>query len=255
MKKGSLLRTLTINDGAILTPHIESYQSHGKFPPVWNIEIVNYKEKDQFFHPSGDCFTPPQQLWREKMGLASKPPISSALRRTFDCGHMWHGYLQSMLVDMQFVLPENVERQHMHFGSDFTAKGTIDLLDVEIPGQGTWLVDIKTMNKPEFLAGASSFTFKKWEAQVNCYMDWMDVDKAMILAICKDSPHGMREYKIERKPALIDEIYQRWGYVQHHLDLMELPPATDYEPAPELLNPGDSALDVLVAKELEDASN
>ena len=252
MKKSSLLRTLTINDGAILVPHIEAYQSRGKFPEVWDIQIVNYKPGDNYFHPSGDCFTPPLQLWREKKGLAPKPPISSALRRTFDCGHMWHGYLQSMLVEMGFVTQNNVERVIIHRKHNFVAKGIVDLLDVEIPNQGRWLVDIKTMNKPEFLAGANEYTFKKWEAQVNCYMDWTYSDKAMILAICKDSPHGMREYKIERNQQLLDEIYDRWSYVQDCLDTDSIPQEMGYVPAPELLNPGDSVLDVLVAEEIKD---
>jgi hypothetical protein len=249
MKKSNLLRTLTINDGAILVPFIEAYQTVGKFPLVWDIEIVNYKPSDSFFHPSGDCFTPPQQLWREKKGISPKAPISSALRRTFDCGHMWHGYLQAMLVEMGLVAPEGVEKVITYNHDRFTARGTVDLLDVEIPDQGRWLVDIKTMNKPEFMSGASSATFKKWEAQVNCYMDWTHSDKAMILAICKDSPHGMREYRIERNQNLLDEIYDRWGYVQEYLIQDKLPPEDDYVYDPMLSNPGDSALDVIVAEE------
>jgi hypothetical protein len=164
---------------------------------------------------------PAKQLWREKKRLVIPEKITPALRRTFDCGHMWHGYLQAILVEMGVVESENVER-HMKYiintdQGTCIGSGTGDLVDVEIPGHGTWLVDIKTMNKVEFEQGASENTMMKWQAQVNCYMDFFKADKAMVLAICKDSPHAMREYQIARNDILIDEIYDRWIYVENCL--------------------------------------
>jgi hypothetical protein len=53
----------------------------------------------------------------------------------------------------------------------FTGAGTGDLVNVEIPGHGTWLVDIKTMNKVEFEQGAREFTMKKWQAK--CHAIWI----------------------------------------------------------------------------------
>lgn len=213
-----LMKTLTAGHGTILVPHINAYQARAKFPPVWNIEIRNEKPDDGKFHPSSDAFTPPLDLWKKKKGLLLGQPITPALRRTFDCGHMWHGYLQEMLIDMGLVKRENVERyitarRADKHGRPFDCAGTGDLVDVEIPGHGTWLVDIKTMNATEFGQGASDLTLTKWRAQVSCYMDWLDVDKAMILAVCKDSPHDFREYQIQRDDNLLAEIYDRWGYV------------------------------------------
>lgn len=249
---GKLLRTLTVNHGAMLIPHLEAYAAAGKFPKTWDIQIVNYKEKDEFYHPSSHCFMPPIDLWRYRKGQLPSRPISAALRRTFDCGHMWHGYIQAMLLEMGFVMPENVERTVTHtFEGSYgpaTARGTIDLFDVAIPGQHTpWLIDIKTMSKPEFESGPREQTWLKWEAQVNCYMDWMNVDEAMILAVCKDSPHDFREYKVQRNPELVQEIYDRWSYVEYCLR-EKITPDDSYEVDPLLLNPGDSVLDAEVAK-------
>jgi hypothetical protein len=70
-------------------------------------------------------------------------------------------------------------------------------------------VDIKTMNKVEFGQGASEHTMLKWKAQVSCYMDWLDTEKAFILAVCKDSPHEFREYQIQKDVPLLEEIYGR----------------------------------------------
>jgi hypothetical protein len=250
-----LLKTLTAGQGSILVPHIEAYQSRGKFPEKWDIEIRNYKKGDKYFHPSSHCFTPPLELWQQMKGMAPREKISPALRRTFDCGHMWHGYLQSILVDMKFIHPDGVEQ---HIVSDIDTRygpvkgsGTGDLVGVTIPSHGVWLVDIKTMNKPEFEQGASQYTLKKWEAQVNCYMDWFGFDKAMVLAISKDSPHAMREYQIGKNPQLLNEIYDRWGFVAKHMREGTKPEGYEYSVDPLLLNPGDSVYDAVVAKELD----
>lgn len=246
-----LRKNMTAGQGAILAPLIDAYQRKGKFPNKWEIEIRNYKQSDGHFHPSSDAFTSPRDLWLAKRGLLIPTPISPALRRTFDCGHMWHGYLQSILIDMGYVTPDNVERYVVHEVTTnrghCVAAGTGDLVNVEIPGQGTWLVDIKTMNKPEFEQGASEYTMKKWKAQVSCYMDWFNADKAMIFAICKDSPHEMREYQILKDQPLLNEIYDRWCYVQNCIDY-NVEPDNDYEVDPLLLNPGDSVYDVVVAE-------
>jgi hypothetical protein len=119
-------------------------------------------------------------------------------------------------------------------------------VDVNIPGQGLWLVDIKTMNKTEFEQGASELTLKKWNAQVSCYMDWLGVEKAFILAVCKDSPHNFREYQIQKDEKLLGEIYGRWIYTQECLD-NDIEPEDDYIPDPLLLNRGDSVLDEVIS--------
>lgn len=252
MDQKSLLRTLTINYDQILVPYINAYQAAGKFPKEWTITIPNFKESDGHFHPSSHCFASPRDLYLDIKGLTSKPKPSAALRRTFDCGHMWHGYLEEMLHEMSFVSRENIERYIVKemegpYGS-FVGAGTGDLVDVEIPNKGSWLVDIKTMNKGEFESGANKFTFMKWEAQVNCYMDWLGAEQAMVLAVCKDSPHNMREYTITRKQDLLDEIYDRWSYTAKCLFWNTLP-EDDYTPLdPLLLNPGDSVFDATLVE-------
>jgi hypothetical protein len=211
------LKTLTVGRGSILTPHIDAYQRRGVFPDKWDVEIRNTKENDGHFHPSGDCLVSAKDLYLSKKGLLLPQPITPALRRTFDCGHMWHGYIQNILIDMGFVTPENVENHTVHKivrpSGTAIGSGTGDLVDVQIPGQGSWLVDIKTMRKDLFDQGADDLTLAKWAAQVNCYGDWFNQDKMMILAICKDSPHNFREYIIERDDALLEEIYEKWIYV------------------------------------------
>jgi hypothetical protein len=254
-----LRKSMMTGRGSILIPHIETYQRAAKFPETWNIQIRNRKDPDGFFHPSGDCFTPPSQLYKQLKGQLIYIKPSPALRRTFDVGHFWHGYLQAMLLEMGFVTKENIER---HIEHKITTKrgfcvgsGTADLVDVEIPGHGKWLVDIKSMNKPEFEAGVNEFTMRKWQAQVSCYMDWLGADKAFILAVSKDSPHAMHEYQVIKDVALLDEIYDRWSYVAQCMRTQTEPDDENYKVNPLLLNPGDSVLDVEIANEYDKKVN
>lgn len=249
MDQKALLRTLTINYDTILVPYIDSYLGAGQFPDKWDVEVPLFKKRDEFFHPSSHCFMPPKDLYLDIKGIATRVKPSAALNRTFHCGHLWHGYLENVLISMRFVQPENVEKrlvvEREGLNGPFIAAGTADLVDVRIPNKGNWLVDIKTMNKGEFEAGANKYTYMKWEAQVNCYMDWLGVDQAIILAVCKDSPHNMREYKIERSPELLAGIYERWSYTAKCLKEDKLP-EDDWQPEdPLLLNPGDSVLDLI----------
>jgi hypothetical protein len=238
-----LAKNLQRND--ILVPHIDLYQSKGEFPDVWNIEIRNTKAPDPYFHPSGDCFTDPVTLYLEKSGQGrASRTIDYGLRRVFDCGHFWHGYYQNILVEMGFVEPNNVEKPvtYERVGRDtgfellWTGRGTIDLFDVKIPGQPhSYIVDLKTMGDEEFDNGPRPETFKKWEAQLNCYMDWTGLHHGFILGVRKGGTrgpagrpqHDLKEFRVAYQPALLSDIYRRWEQAQRYLDGVDEVPSID----------------------------
>lgn len=210
--------------GQILVPHIDRYQDAGEFPETWNVEIRNYKEPDPYFHPSGDTFTPPEQLAKEKLGKASRSPVRHPLRRIFDCGHFWHGYYQGILVEMGVVEPENVEKPFVVRRRNFIGKGTLDLYKVQIPGtKGEWIVDLKTVSDTEYDAGIREETMKKWTAQLCVYSEWTGCRNLMILAVRKGATrnpaggaqHDLKEYIIKYDEKLVEEIYDRWEKAQN----------------------------------------
>lgn len=252
MDSKALLRTLTINYGDILVPYIEAYLTAGKFPKEWQITIANTKPDDGFFHPSSDAFATPRSLYLKKKKMDERIRPSAALTKTFACGHMWHGYIENIIEDMGLVQHSNIERYVTTIldgpYGPFTGAGTGDLVGVQIPNKGEWLVDIKTMKKDEFEAGAHAMTYKKWVAQVSCYMDWFELDQAMVLAVCKDSPHQFREYHILKDQNVLDEIYDRWSYTWMCLATNQMPEDKYIPEDPLLLNPGDSVLDILEVK-------
>lgn len=206
-----------VNQGQILAPLIDQYLARGKFPPTWELTIENEKPWDPHFHPSSDSFADPDILYLDKTGQLKRSPISASLRKTFDVGHMWHRYLQNVLIEMGLVLAENVELplQRLLWTIDdreFYGHGTADLVAVTIPGHGSWLVDIKTMGKENF-QNPSEDTMKKYYAQVNLYGDWLGTEKMLILGVCKDSPHDFREWIVPRDEATLNDIYSRWRFV------------------------------------------
>src|SRR5690348_15589487 len=101
MDTKKLVRTLTVHQGQILGPLIDAYLGRAKFPPTWELTIENEKEWDPHFHPSSDAFVDPDTLYLDKTRQLKHRPISASLRKTFDVGHMWHRYLQNILVDMR----------------------------------------------------------------------------------------------------------------------------------------------------------
>lgn len=226
MDTKKLLRTMTIGQGSILVPHINAYQDRGKFPDAWNITLPQWTSSgtSKYFRPSRDCFTPPKQLWLEKKGLAEpEKPITASLRRTFDVGAFWHDYLAQILIEMKFVKPENVEvrvkeKISTEIGSADVA-GVADLVDVEIPGYGKWLIDMKTMRKDDFGHGLDQHKQLQYNAQLNIYGDLLNCDQMMILAIEKDSPHRLREFIIPKDTHLVADIYDRWTYTSHCLEI------------------------------------
>lgn len=213
-----------MTQGYILVPHINRYQDAGEFPETWNVEIRNYKESDPYFHPSGDTFTSPEQLAKEKLGKATKMPVRHPLRRIFDCGHFWHGYYQGILVEMGVVEPDNVERSFTVNRRNFVGKGTVDLYDVQIPGsKGKWIVDLKTVSDTEYDTGIREETMKKWTAQLSLYGEWTGCRNLMILAIRKGgtknptggAQHDLKEFIIKYDEELVEEIYDRWEKAQN----------------------------------------
>ena len=222
-----LVRSLTVHQGQILAPLIDQFLARGKFPPTWELTIENKKEWDPHFHPSSDVFTDPDILYLDKTKQLKRQSISASLRKTFDVGHMWHRYIQNVLVEMGLVHPDNVERPLLKKivsidGQDFFGRGTADLVDVHIPGHGYWLVDIKTMNKDNFQSPLEA-TMNKYFAQVNLYGAWLGTDKMLILGVCKDSPHDFREWIVPRDEATIEEIYMRWTIAANGIAKKRLP--------------------------------
>lgn len=204
--------------------HLDRAIGQGDF--VWNFD---YEPKlgDTGWHPSGHCTPTPAELYH--MAVNPQPrDISVSLFKTFMVGHFWHQYLQWITVEiLDFAKPEAVERRGTkgwgdsvlsgevrHYRDWHYATGSGDLAPIYVPTHGEYLVDFKTMGSHMFKPNVPpGDTIVKWECQANIYMDFFDLERALIVGICKDTPHDFKEFEFRRNQPLVDAIYGKWKLV------------------------------------------
>jgi hypothetical protein len=195
------------------------------------------KKGDNAWHPSGDCTLTPRELFDKACGNTEGDPIGAGLRKTFQVGHFWHGYLQHIVVELLgYADWDAIERSGQKVWAEEDGKpkaynwcrGSADIAPVKIPGQGEFLVDFKTMGSFDFKrTQLPDWSAAKYEAQMNIYMDFFDLDQAIIVAINKDSPHELKEFIFDRNQPLIDTIYDKWHYVSDCLENGTIPDAAE----------------------------
>lgn len=171
----------------------------------------------------------------------ARPEIGVALRKTFLVGHFWHQVCQHIVLDkLGFCDESAIERRGSHVWSWIDdsdddrelvriaqrspkpfhwATGSGDIAPCTIPGHGDYIVDFKTMNSRDFTQNrVPAWCSDKYEAQINIYMKFFDVERALIVPIQKDSPHSLKEFEYVRNEPLIEAIFNKWEFVSECLD-------------------------------------
>lgn len=225
-----------------LTPHLEKAIAEGEFH--WEYKFEG-KVSDDAWHPSGHCTPSINDLYHFAVeGHKDERKFTPALLKTFQVGHFWHQYLQWIVLHrLEFCDPSSIERKgrcgwgtgYIHDHSDVEefdpfhwVTGSADVAPCEIPGQGEFVIDYKTMGNHDYRRpGLPDWCANKYEAQINIYMDFFDLEHGLVIPIQKDSPHDFREFEFERNQPLIDAIYEKWHIVSYHLDENEAPNPDD----------------------------
>lgn len=232
LDKTKLVRNLAVKHKFVT--FIERALDEGEFE--WDAHFEP-KVKDDAWHPSGDCTPSLNDLYWSAL-QDSERVIPVSLRKTFIVGHFWHAYIQYIAVEKaQLCSWENVERRgtkilgyhdpcrEIGVKPFHWATGAADIAPAELPGHGPYLIDIKTMGSHDFKRqGPPEWAVAKWECQINIYMDWFDLEHALIVGVQKDSPHDFREWTFHRNQPLIDTIYRKWRIVSECLDEKIEPP-------------------------------
>lgn len=225
LKASDLTRSLT--DKHKFIPLLE--QSIGKSDHPWTFEYEP-KGSDDAWHPSGDCTPPLKTLFlsaKERLDPdVSRPSVSLSLRKTFMVGHFWHQWLQFHAVLSGIADKTAIERSHSKgWGGQEPWKpfnwvrGSADIAPAVLDDE-KWVIDFKTMNATDFALDTPPTRFdfdKKWECQINVYMDFFDYDKACIIGIDKLTG-SMKEFVYYRNEDLIDAIYHKWKIVSYCLN-------------------------------------
>lgn len=239
LKKTDFVRSLVKNHK--LAGDIDKAIGQGEFE--WSATF-GPKVGDDAWHPSGDCVPSAIALYSKAQAVlaqegATKPSVS--LSKTFQVGHFWHAYIQHIVVEkLGYATWDDIEvrgQRRWGTGPFHWATGSADIAPCHLPVYGDYLVDIKTMGAHDFKQmGLPSWCAPKYECQVNIYMDWFDLERAIILCVSKDSPHAFKEYEYERNQPLIEAIYGKWGLVGACVEHNESPPE-DYEVDLPLVGP------------------
>lgn len=207
-----------------LVPHIDRAIAQGEFE--WSAHFES-KHGDDGFHPSSHCLPSPLALYNSIV-LDEHEPISGSLRKTFAVGHFWHAYLQHICVEkLGFCGWDEVEQKGTKvwgMNGDGSPKpyhyatGSADIAKCSIPRHGDWLIDFKTMNAIDFRTpGLPNRFYEKYLAQINIYMSFFDMEKALIVKVQKDSPHDLSEIEVYRNQPLIDAIFTKWEITGFHI--------------------------------------
>lgn len=223
---GSLAKSATKNK---LAPHLDRVIGEGDFEWTYT---YSPKIGDDGWHPSGDCTPSLRDLYLKAKGELAERPISTSLYKTFQVGHFFHAYVQHLVVEkLQFCDWDAIERTGTKKWNDDPygyATGSGDIAPITLPTHGELLVDMKTMNAHDFRGHSlPAWTKDKWECQVNIYMDFFDLDRAIILGIMKDSPHDFKEFFFPKNQELVDAIYKKWELVSECLANNIEPPADE----------------------------
>lgn len=211
-----------------LVPYLDKYLSK----EVEGLEFrLDPKVGDDAWHPSGHCTPSVDALFAIATGTAESRNWGS-LHKSFAVGHFWHQLLQKAVVDLDLAEESSIERRGYKGWGEAPrvlgaapwfpyhwATGSGDVAPLVLPKHGEYVIDFKTMSGQQFRQESlPEWAADKYEAQINIYMDFFDIDKGIIVAICKDSPHDMKEFEFVRNQELIDAIYEKWIFVSDCLD-------------------------------------
>jgi hypothetical protein len=211
----------------------DEFEWEAKFGPKYG---------DDAWHPSGHCVPSALTLYESALlAEEDRRPKPASLKKAFCVGHFWHAYIQHIVVEKlgwaSWDEIEAVGKVRWGDGPYQWATGAADIAPCHIPVHGDYLVDIKTMSPFDYKQlGLPQWLAAKYECQINIYMDWFDLEKAIILCVQKDSPHAFKEFEFRRNQPLIDAIYSKWKLVGACLEAKEVPPE-DYDIELPVLGP------------------
>jgi len=233
-----------LGKGEVLVPALnkwfrQDFEGHPDIP----LSIRVDKPGDDAFHPSSHA------IGCQRLIYAGFDPTVELEAKKFNPkvginGHMWHGLIQHIVVELGYAQPEDIEARRGVVGkpgavlgwnydvkpqSDFAtwwATGAIDIVNLTVPGYDEkFLVDIKTMNPSQFkMPKPSEFLWNKYVAQCQLYLDWADLETCILLGVEAGNPFNFKEIHIKRDRDHVEYIYNKWNNVAEAL-VNKVPPA------------------------------
>lgn len=209
-----------------LVPLLDQHIGKGDFE--WEFKYEP-KQHDDAWHPSSDCTPSVYELWLQAQGKLPERSFTAQSYKNFMVGHFWHQYLQHILVEIGCCDKGDLERRGTKAWGTVDplvnpvkpyhwVTGSADAAPCRLPDRD-YLLDFKTMNARAFAQESPpGWAADKWECQVNIYMDFFDLRKALIVGINKDTPHDFKEFEYHYNEELVKVCYAKWKLVSQCLD-------------------------------------
>ena len=213
-------------DEQSLIPYIERLLRIKPNVGVYEVHDTE-KKPDKFYHPSGDCMKCMRRLYFEKAGKAKAEEFPVSTRLAFSIGHAVHGMLQAWVEAMNSLdgFPKSSRGPEFKvYSKEHNVRGSVDDIII-FPGCDTEVpIDYKTMSSRQFelLQAPKS----EHILQIRVYLDLLDLPYGILLYIEKDSPHRMKEFRVDRKS--VEHVYNRWRAVTEAL-VLNSPDSLDFE--------------------------
>lgn len=215
----------------ILVPHLNNWFANAKFDDTISFDIHPNKEHDDAFHPSSALKCARHLFADFREDLPREKPAADS-QKIFMFGHFSHSIIQKIVVELGFCDDAEIEKEYdfrftTAVGNPYRVRGFIDIARCVVPNRGTYLVDIKTMNARIYAqTDLPLTTMEKYEAQVKLYLEFEELDEAIILCVEKDSPHRFKEIIVKRDPDFVAGIIERWEGVTDALVTGRVPDCT-----------------------------
>lgn len=223
---GSLFQKLSQEQ--LLTPYVENAFESDTWPEDFlSLDMRPHDSwTDDYFHPSTHTKGEPRYLYYQLHPEHRKNLIpwrpSMSIKLSMLMGSFCHVVIQQKLLSSGMCTTEDIEvpllNERLH------ARGHLDIR-VRHPLKGTTLpVDIKTAN-PQAYEYMKAVPWD-YEAQLQCYMDWMGLDEGLIFVQMMGYPWSQKEFRIFRDEAILKEVYDKWILVREHIAMNTPPPKT-----------------------------
>lgn len=196
-----------------LTPYFEQALLTANWPEEYAIRIYNKeRQKDGYFHPSGDCAPDPLYLYYKfhPQYHLEQERFTPQTIMTFQVGHAYHALVQSLFIHLGFTTEEECEVSFRN--EQRRASGTVDVRKLWLPNRESPVpIEIKS----------SGFVPKQpypnHVQQLQVYMDLgcgdEPVEDGIIFYVEKQSPHRTAEFVIHRDEEVLNGVYGKWARV------------------------------------------
>ena len=209
----NLLKRLSQKE--LLIPYLENSLIADNWPEKYTVEVDSSPYTgtgDGWFHPSSHALKDERWLYynlhpdHKDNVIQERNTLQRAL--TLSMGSALHAVVQTQFLMAKLITKDDIEvpsKSEQHH-----ARGSMDFR-INHPNGHKYGIEFKTQNSRSF--DLEQVPKATWVAQLNCYLDWNNLEEGIILVMESGFPYRMKEFHIVLDPKLLGEVYDRWDRV------------------------------------------